>query len=266
MMSSLHCIAEKRFHLLWSEGWVPHVCDRVAIGAQRNQVGTWIDVVRLSDRSERLQVMDMNEPVRDRPVRFAEIQPACGAFASVLGEAGNPEERISLVFRQMDLKLFPLSPGDSLRSGVQLHLNSGICLVQYINRRWICSKTCNGYQGRPSIVVIEVAELGLLMFRVCAGALLTGEWIDRRRNPRYGSGGDVPANTLCTTFPHDLPLPGTFASHLRRCRGEKQIGRNVYGVNCRSSSRSALDQDGMFIAHRSQCSGLNAASVQRGAA
>ena len=263
MMHSLSCIAEEHSDLLRSQWWISHVRDRVAIGAQWNQIGNRIDVVLLSDSGERFQVVDMNEAVCDRPIGFTKIEPACGALASVYGETGDPEERISLVLRQVCFNQRTFFSRDGRRSCVQVHLYREICLVKHFDRWRIRIEFRDGYPSRPSVVVIEVTVFGPLVLGFRAGTGFTRKRIDRRRYPLHLSRRNVPANTVSATLPSDLRLPTTLAPHLHRCSGQKRIGRDVNGFECRPTSRATFNQDRMLISHRNQCSGAVATSAWR---
>ena len=71
--------------------------DRVAGGANRNEVMNWIDPVAAPDRGKGHHVMNMNEAISDLAKSLSKVCPADLALMSVMGNASGACQGIAFV-------------------------------------------------------------------------------------------------------------------------------------------------------------------------
>src|SRR5262249_18491077 len=85
----------------------PEVNDRVAVGADRPQVRLRIDLILLADLRQRLDVVDVDEPLGERTIHGTEVEPADDARWPIVGDAAGPSKRVAFVGVDGDLILRP---------------------------------------------------------------------------------------------------------------------------------------------------------------
>ena len=130
---------------------------RMTVRANGNEVRRRINFMNFTDRTKRLQVMNVDKTVGNITVGRQEIESADNTRRSAFCDAHCPQQRVSFISRQLDDQGTPLNP--DLRAGCteQLQLLSGCSLALKAHCRGICSETYKAKECQLAVPVVNAA-------------------------------------------------------------------------------------------------------------